>query len=97
MNFKDLITLSKMIKKVEFSKSQKDKKDHFCKTCVLNKAHKIHSKISIVHRAKLFDERLHSDFFEDDIFSVVEKFKYKIIVIDDYTRMKFLIILKSKD
>jgi hypothetical protein len=98
MNFKDLITLSKVIKRIEFVKSQKDEKDHFCKTCVLDKAHKIHSKISIVHRAKLFDERLHSDLFEDeDILSNVEKFRYEIIVIDDHTRMKFSLILKSKD
>jgi hypothetical protein len=77
MNFKDLITLSKVIKRVEFSKPQKDdkKNDHFCETCVLDKAHKIHSKISAAHRAKIVDERLHSDLFEnEDIFSDVEKF-----------------------
>jgi hypothetical protein len=100
MNFKDLITLSKVTKKIEFSKPQKDdkKNDHFCETCVLNKAHKIHSKISVVHRAKIVGERLHSDLFErGDILSDVERFRYDAIVIDDHTRMKFLIILRSKD
>jgi hypothetical protein len=99
MNFKDLITLSKMIKKVKFNKSQKDEKDnHFCETCVLNKEHKIHSKMSIAHRTKLFDERFHSDLFEDeDIFSDVEKFKYEIIIMNDHIRMKFFIILRSKN
>jgi hypothetical protein len=97
MNFKDLITLSKMTKRVEFVK-QKDEKDHFCETCVLDKAHKIHSKISIAHRAKLPDERLHSDMFEDeDILSHVEDFRYDAIVMNDHTRMKFFIILRSKD
>ncbi len=100
MNFKDLITLSKVIKRVEFSKPQKDdkKNDHFCETCVLDKAHKIHSKISAAHRAKIVDERLHSDLFEnEDIFSDVEKFWYDVIMMNDHTRMKFSIILRSKD
>jgi hypothetical protein len=64
MNFKNLIILFKMTKKVEFVKQKNDKKnDHFCETCVLSKAHKIHSKTSVVHRAKFFDERFHSDLF----------------------------------
>jgi hypothetical protein len=99
MNFKDLITLSKVIKRIEFVKSQKNEKDdHFCKTCVLDKAHKIHSKISIAHKAKLSDERLHSDLFEDeDTLSDVERFRYDVIVMKNHTRMKFFIILRSKD
>jgi hypothetical protein len=99
MNFKDLITLSKMIKEVEFVKTQKDdKKDHFCKACVLGKAHKIHSKISAAHRAKLSDERLHSDLFDDErTLSDVEEYRYERIMMNDHTRMKFLIILRLKD
>jgi hypothetical protein len=100
MNFKDLTTLSKMTKKVEFSKPQKDdkKNDHFCEACVLDKAHKIHSKISIVHRTKLPDERLHSDLFDaENTLSDVESFRYDVIMIENHTRMKFFIILKSKD
>jgi hypothetical protein len=97
MNFKDLITLSKMTKKVEFVK-QKDKKDHFCETCVLDKAHKIHSKISAAHKTKLSDERLHSDLFDDEnTLSDVENFRYDAIVMNDHTCMKFLISLRSKD
>jgi hypothetical protein len=97
MNFKDLITLSKVIERIEFVK-QKDEKDHFCETRVLDKAHKIHSKISAAHRAKLSDERLHSDLFqgENTLFDV-EKFRYDVIVIYDHTRMKFFIILRSKN
>ncbi len=99
MNFKDLITLSKVTKKIEFVKSQKDEKDdHFCETCVLDKAHKIHSKISTAHRTKLSDERLHSDLFEDeDILSDVRDFRYEVIMMNDHTRLKFLLILRSKD
>jgi hypothetical protein len=97
MNFKDLIILSNVIKRIEFIK-QKNEKDHFCKTCVLDKAHKIHSKISVVHRAKIADERLHSDLFDDDeTLSDVKNFRYEVIVIDDHTRIKFFLILKSKD
>jgi hypothetical protein len=98
MNFKDLITLSKMTKKIEFVKQKDDQKNHFCETCVLDKAHKIHSKISIAHRAKLFDERLHSDLFEDEnTLSDVDDYRYETIMMNDHTRMKFLIILRSKD
>jgi hypothetical protein len=98
MNFKDLIILSNVIKKVEFIKQKDDKTDHFCETCVLGKAHKIHSKISAAHRAKLPDERLHSDLFEDeDTLSDVESFRYDVIVMNDHIRMKFSLILRSKD
>ncbi len=100
MNFKDLIILSKVTKKIEFVRPQKDdkKNDQFCKTCVLNKAHKIHSKISAIHRTKLFDERLHSDLFNDEnTLSDVKNFRYEIIMMNDHTRMKFFIILWSKD
>ncbi len=101
MNFKNLITLSKVTKEVEFVKSiksQKDEKDHFWKTCVLDKAHKIHSKTSVAHRAKMPDERLHSDFFDDgETLSDVEEYRYEVIVMNDHTRMKFSLILRSKD
>jgi hypothetical protein len=102
MNFKDLITLSKVTKRIEFAKSIKpqknEKEDYFCETCVLDKARKIHSKTSAVHRAKLPDEQLHSDLFDDDeTLSDVEKYRYEVIVMNDHTRMKFFIILRSKN
>jgi hypothetical protein len=97
MNFKDLIILSKVTKKIEFIK-QKDEKDHFCEACVLGKAHKIHSKTSAAHRAKLSDKRLHLDLFDDEnILSNVEEYRYEVIVMNDHTRMKFSLILRSKD
>jgi hypothetical protein len=87
-----------MTKKIEFVKQKNDQKDHFCEACVLDKAHKIHSKISIVHRAKLPDERFYSDLFDDEnTLSDVESFRYDAIVMNDHTRMKFFIILRSKD
>jgi hypothetical protein len=100
MNFKDLITLSKVTKEVEFVKPQKDdkKNDHFCETCVLDKAHKIHSKTSAAHRTKLPGERLHSDLFDGGgTLSGVEEYRYEAIVMNDHIRMKFVIILRSKD
>jgi hypothetical protein len=87
-----------MTKRIEFVKSQKDEKDHFCETCVLDKAHKIHSKISVIHRSKIADERLHSNLFDDDeTLSDVEDFRYEVIMMNDHTRMKFSLILRSKD
>jgi hypothetical protein len=78
-------------------KSQKNE-DHFCETCVLDKAHKIHSKTSFAHRAKMSSERLHSDLFDDDeTLSDVEEYRYEVIIMNDHTRMKFFLILKSKD
>ncbi len=72
--------------------------NHFCETCVLDKAHKIHNKTFAAHKTKTVDERLHSDLFKDEkTLSNVEDFRYEIIIIDDHTRIKFLIILKSKD
>jgi hypothetical protein len=99
MNFKDLITLSKVTKRIEFVKPQKDEKDdHFCETCVLDKAHKIHNKTPVAHRAKMSSERLHSDLFGDEnILSDVEEYRYEVIMMNDHTRMKFPLILKSKD
>jgi hypothetical protein len=93
MNFKDLIILSKVTKKIEFIK-RKDEKDHFCETCVLGKAHKIHSKISAAQRTKLSDERLHAELFDDEnILSDVEEYRFEVIVMNDHTRMKFSLIL----
>ncbi len=88
-----------MTKRSEFVKPQKDdKKNHFCETCVLDKAHKIHSKTSIAHRAKLSDERLHLDLFEgEDILLDVDDYRYETIMMNDHTRMQFFIILRSKD
>ncbi len=58
----------------------------------------MHSKTPAAHRAKTIDERLHSDSFKDEkTLSNVESFRYEVIMIDDHTRMKFLIIYKSKD
>jgi hypothetical protein len=87
-----------VINEVEFIKFLNQEKDHFCETCVLGKAHKMHSKTPAVHRAKTVEERLHSDLFDDEeTLSDVESFRYEIIVIDDHTRIKFFLILKSKD
>jgi hypothetical protein len=106
------LTLSKVVNEVKFTKPEKndndqtnsqkndqnDQNDHFCEVCVLGKVHKMHSKTSAAHRTKTTGERLHSDLFEgEETLSDVEGFRYEIIVIDDHTRMKFLIILKSKD
>jgi hypothetical protein len=101
MNLKDLIILSIMTKKVEFVKlikSQNDKKNHFCKACVLDKVSKIYSKTFAAYRTKLPGGRLHSDLFDDEkTFSDVNDYQYEVIVMNDHIRIKFLLILKSKD
>ena len=95
---KDLVILSKIAKEVEFVRLEKDENSHFCETCALEKAHKIHSKKSAEHRAKLVDERLHSDIFEEsETLSNIESYRYEAIMMNDYSRMKFSLILKSKD
>ncbi len=84
-----------MINEMKFTKSSNQKKYHFFEACVLDKAHKMHSKTSVVHRANTIEKRLHSDLFEgENTLSNVEDFRYEVIMIDDHTRMKFLIILK---
>jgi hypothetical protein len=46
----------------------------------------------------LSDERLHSDLFEgEDILSDVKNFRYEVIMMNDHIRMKFSLILRSKD
>ncbi len=70
----------------------------FCETCVLDKQHRIYNFSSITHQSKIFEERLHSNFFErDNILFAVKKHKYEVVVIDDVTRIKFSLILKHKN
>jgi hypothetical protein len=91
------LTLPKVVNGVEFTKPEK-MNNHFCEACVLGKAHKFHSKTPAAHRAKTAGERLHSDLFGGGgTLSGVGGFRYGAIVVDDHTRMKFPIILKSKD
>jgi IS30 family transposase len=62
------------------------------------KQHKVHSKESINHRSEIFKERLHSDIFEkDNTLLDVDKYRYDAVVIDDVTRMKFSMTLRTKD
>jgi hypothetical protein len=94
---KDLAILSKMVKEVEFTK-QNDKNKHFCKACALGKAHKMHSKKPAEHRTKSPDERLHFDIFgSDETLSGIDGYRYEAIVVNDYSRIKFPLILKAKD
>ncbi len=83
---------------IKLANQKNDQDDHFCEACVLDKAHKIHSKTPAAHRTKTVGERLHSDLFEgEETLSDIEGYRYEVIVVDDHTRMKFPIILKSKD
>jgi hypothetical protein len=70
----------------------------FCEICTLEKQHKAHSKELVNHRSKISKERLHSDIFEENnTLSSVDEYRYDAMIIDDVTRMKFLITLKTKD
>ncbi len=73
MNFRNLLTLSKVVKNVNFIKLEKNdnyqknnQNDHFCKVCVLDKVHKIHNETSTAYRTKMIEKRLHSDLFEGE-------------------------------
>ncbi len=73
-------------------------KSSFCETCVLDKQYRIHNINSIIHRSKISEKRLHSNLFErDNILSVVKRYKYEVVVINDVTRIKFSLTLKNKD
>ena len=107
LNYRDLNWLFSFVKNVFFISFEKKKiveenltikQYSFCETCTLNKKHRIHSKISFINKFEIVDERLHVDTFdENEILSDIDDYKYEIVIINDVTRMKFSIILKTKN
>jgi hypothetical protein len=94
-NIRDLTQLAHMTEGVVIIKSNED---FFCETCTLSKQHKVHSKGSANHRSEILEERLHTDIFEGgNILSGVGEYRYDAVVIDDATRMKFPMTLRTKD
>jgi predicted RNase H-like nuclease len=94
-NIRDLTQLTQLTEEVVIIKSNED---FFCEACTLSKQHKVHSKESVNHRSEILEERLHSDIFEkDNTLSGVDEYRYDAVVIDDATRMKFSMILRTKD
>lgn len=76
----------------------KDSHTSFCESCVLGKQHKVHSKKPPTHRAKLPGERLHNDLFGGgNTLPAVGGYRYGSVIIDDATRTRFPILLKTKD
>ena len=108
LSYRDLNRLSSFVKNVFFISFEKKKKivkddliieqNLFCEICTLNKEHRIHSKISFINRSEIVDERLHVDIFdENETLSDINDYKYKIVMMNDVIRMKFSIVLKTKD
>jgi hypothetical protein len=76
----------------------KSNQKFFCEFCTIEKQHKVHNKESINHRSETLEERLHLDIFEkNNTFSSVDKYCYDVVVINNATRIKFLITLKIKN
>ena len=83
-----------MVKGVDFT----DTESKFCESCTLGKQHKFHSTEPATHRASQPGERLHNDLYRGGgTLPGVGGYRYGSVVIDDATRMRFPIVLKSKD
>lgn len=101
INYRNLATLSSIADEMAFTlvlNVSISDKNPFCEACTLGKQHKIHSKNPASHRSEIPGERLHSDLFErGGTLLEVGGFHYDAIVVDDATRMKFALTLKTKD
>ena len=94
VNHTDLVQLKNITDGVEF----KDTKISFCEVCALGKQHKVHSKEPATHKATLPGERLHNVLFGGgNTLPGVGGYRYGSVVIDDATRTRFPIVLKTKD
>ena len=101
VNYHNLNHLLKLVDNVKFSDEKRvenQRKNLFCEICTLEKKHKFHSKTKFINRTDVSGERLHVDIFDDDeSFSRIEGFRYEIIAMNNVTRMKFFMSLKSKN
>ena len=96
VNYKDLFLLPKIAEGIEISNASKDQE--FCEACILGKQHKIHSKSPPSQRALVPGERLHCDLFGGgDTLPGVANIKYGVLIVDDASRIKIPITLKTKD
>ena len=94
VNKKDLSSLKNMV----FGVAMTDANTSFCEACALGKQHKVHSTEPPTHRATLPGERLHNDLFGGgNTLSGIGGYHYGSVVIDDATRVRFPILLKTKD
>lgn len=94
VNHNDLIRLKGMAKGVAFS----DTRTPFCESCALGKQHKVHSTEPATHRAAEPGERLHNGLYGGGgTLPGVGGHRHGSVVVDDATRIRFPIVLKTKD
>ena len=62
------------------------------------KKHKFHSKIKFINLINVSNEKLHVDIFDNnEFFSRIKDFQYKIIAMNNVIQMKFFMFLKNKN
>ena len=67
-----------------------------CEPCVTEKSHKVQNRIAHT-RATEKDELIHTDLVDDELISTfIEKAKFVIIMIDDYTNFTTVYLLDRK-
>ena len=95
VNPDDLVRLQDLAEGIQLKNR---KSSTFCEPCALGKQHKVHSKVLPTNKATEPGTRLHADIFGGgNTFPGVGGFHYGAVVIDDATRMRFPITLKTKD
>lgn len=98
LNYQNLNQLLKLIDGVEFVHKDDRKKHFFCESCILNKKHKFHFKQKSISRFKTSEKRFHADIFDEgNILSDIKNLRYDAVIVNDVTRMKFSLILKTKN
>ena len=88
-----------MATKISFVKdSTSTTKPEFYKAYILGKQHKVHSKKSIIDITDEPGVRIHEDLFDNrNILSDIGGYWYWAIFINEAIRMRFFMIIKSKD
>ena len=94
VNHTNLVQLKNITDSVEF----KNIKISFCEACALEKQHKVHSKEPAIHKAILPEKRLYNDFFGGgNTLPGIGSYRYGSVVINNVTRTRFAIVLKTKN
>ena len=94
VNKKDLA----LLKNVALGVAMTNTDISFCEACTLGKQHRVHSTEPPTYQATLPGKRLHNDLFGGgNTLPGVGGYRYGSVLIDDATRVRFPILLKTKD
>lgn len=98
VNNNDLAKMPKMATGISFLKDSTNMEPDFCEACTLGKLHKVHSKEPPIDTTDEPGVRLHADLFGGrNILPGVGGYQYGAILMDEATRMRFPMTMKSKD